>query len=73
MRQIDIKGPFTIDGKRMSALIISDDHSGFHIILYTFSFDKKPRMFLQIYHDVSLYGIPKKVLVNHGSQFKNNV
>jgi len=70
MWQIDIKGPFTIDGKRMLALIITDDHSRFRISCTLFTSIKTQDVLTDLSRCFSLYGIPKKVLVDRGSQFK---
>ncbi|HEC94538.1 MAG TPA: transposase, partial [Thermoplasmatales archaeon] len=70
MWQIDIKGPFSIDGKRMLALIITDDHSRFRISCTLFTSMKTQDVLTELSQCFSLYGIPKKVLVDRGSQFK---
>lgn len=67
--QIDIKGPFTIEGKRMLALIIVDDHSRYllsctlHMSITADDVLKTLSMLVDKGHK------PCKVLVDLGSQF----
>jgi len=68
--QIDIKGPFTIDGQRMLALIITDDHSRFRISCTLFTAIETNDVLEDLTRCFSLYGLPKKVLVDHGTQFR---
>jgi len=70
MWQIDIKGPFTIDGQRMLDLIITDDHSRFRISCTLHVSIGTKKVLTELSNSSSLYGLPKKVLVDHGSQFK---
>jgi len=68
--QIDIKGPFTIDGQRMLALIITDDHSRFRISCTLHVSISTRKVLTELLGCFSLYGVPKRVLVDHGSQFR---
>jgi transposase InsO family protein len=68
--QIDIKGPFTIDGQRMLALIITDDHSRFRISCTLHVSVGTRKVIAELLSCFSVYGIPKKVLVDHGTQFR---
>ncbi len=70
MWQIDIKGPFTIDGTRKLALVITDDHSRFRISCTLFVSIETQDAVDELIRSFSLYGVPKKVLVDHGPQFR---
>jgi transposase InsO family protein len=70
--QIDIKGPFLLDGKRLYALIIVDDHSRFIIHCGLYSSIKKEEVITALQAAVRRYGCPKRLLCDNGSQFKSN-
>lgn len=70
MWQIDIKGPFSIDGKRMYALVIIDDHSRFRISCKLFTGIETKDVTHEVSRCLHLYGIPQRVLVDHGPQFR---
>jgi len=71
MWQIDIKGPFSIDGKRMLALIVIDDHSRFRISCRLFTHIETRDVTEELLRCFHTYGRPKKGLVDHGSQFRD--
>jgi transposase InsO family protein len=70
--QIDIKGPFLLDGKRMYALIIIDDHSRFIIYCGLYSSIRKEEVIAALEWAVKRYGKPKRLLCDNGSQFKSH-
>ena len=70
--QIDIKGPFLLDGKRLYALVIIDDHSRFIIYCGLYASIKKEEVVTALEWAVKRYGYPKRLLCDNGSQFKSN-
>lgn len=70
MWQIDIKGPFTIGGKRMYALVIIDDHSRFRLSCRLFTHIETKDVTEELLKCFHMYGSPTKVLVDHGPQFR---
>lgn len=71
MWQMDIKGPFRIETERMLALIIIDDHSRFRISCRLFKSIDTEDVIGELSRCFQLYGKPKKILVDRGSQFRN--
>jgi transposase InsO family protein len=71
--QIDIKGPFLLDGKRMKALIVIDDHSRFIILCRLFVSIKAETVIESLKWATRRYGRPKRILCDNGSQFKNDL
>lgn len=70
--QIDIKGPFLLDGKRLYALVIVDDHSRFIIYCGLYISIKKEEVITGLKWAVKRYGYPKRLLCDNGAQFKSN-
>ena len=70
--QIDIKGPFLPDGKRLYALIIVDDHSRFIIYCRLYTSIRKEEVIAALHDAVKHYGHPRRLLCDNGSQFKSN-
>ncbi len=70
--QIDIKGPFLLDGKRLYALIIVDDHSRFIIYCGLYVSIRKEEVIAALESAVNRYGKPKRLLCDNGSQFKSH-
>jgi transposase InsO family protein len=70
--QIDIKGPFLLDGKRLYALVIIDDHSRFIIYCGLYTSIKKEEVVTALEGAVKRYGCPKRLLCDNGSQFKSS-
>ena len=70
--QIDIKGPFLLDGKRLYALVIVDDHSRFIVYCGLYTSIKKEEVVTALKWTVKRYGCPKRLLCDNGSQFKSN-
>jgi transposase InsO family protein len=70
--QIDIKGPFLLDGKRMYALVIIDDHSRFIVYCGLYSSIRKEEVIAALEWTVKRYGYPKRFLCDNGPQFKSH-
>jgi transposase InsO family protein len=70
MWQMDIKGPFSIDGERKLALDIIDDYSRFRLSCKLFTAIATKDVIDELSRCFQLYGKkPKKILVDQGSQF----
>ncbi len=70
MWQMDIKGPFRIDGESKLALIIIDDYSRYLIsstLFDSISTEDVEEVLLKCFER---YGLPKKILVDRGPQFR---
>ena len=68
--QIDIKGPFLIDGERWNALLILDDYSRY---LLSIQFLKKvttEAVTMEMNHCITTYQAPEKILTDNGPQFR---
>ena len=70
--QIDIKGPFLLDGKRLYALVIIDDHSRFIIYCGLYTSIKKEEVVTALEGAVKRHGCPKRLLCDNGPQFKSS-
>lgn len=70
--QIDIKGAFLLDGKRMYALVIVDDHSRFIVYCGLYVSIRKEEVITALEWAVKRYGCPKRLLCDNGPQFKSN-
>jgi transposase InsO family protein len=70
--QIDIKGPFLLDGQRLYALVIVDDHSRFVVYCGLYASIKKEMVVIALDCTVKRYGYPKRLLCDNGAQFKSN-
>ena len=71
MWQIDIKGPFLIDGKRMNALLILDDYSRFLVSLHLFKSITTDVVTQALDQCISTYNSPGKILADNGPQFRD--
>jgi len=67
--QIDIKGPFLLDGKRLYALLIIDDHSRFIVLCRLFMSIKKEDVIASLLGASKRFGKPKRLLCDNGPQF----
>jgi len=72
MWQIDIKGPFLIDGKRLNALLILDDYSRFIVSVQLFKSITTDVVTQTLDHCISTYNSPGKILADNGPQFREN-
>lgn len=70
MWQIDIKGPFTIDGKRVKALVILDDYSRFLVSVKLFKSVTTEVVTQELNHCIETYSKPHSILSDNGSQFR---
>ncbi|MEM0466784.1 MAG: DDE-type integrase/transposase/recombinase [Candidatus Thermoplasmatota archaeon] len=70
--QIDIKGPFLLDGKRLYALVIVDDHSRFIVYCGLYTAIRKEEVITSLGWAVKRYGYPKRLLCDNGSQFRSD-
>jgi transposase InsO family protein len=70
MWQIDIKGPFLIDGKRLNALLILDDYSRFLISVKLFKSITTDVVTQALGQCISTYNSPGKILSDNGPQFR---
>jgi putative transposase len=71
MWQIDIKGPFLIDGKRMNALLILDDYSRFLVSVHLFKSITTDVVTQALDQCISTYNTPGKILTDNGPQFRD--
>lgn len=71
MWQIDIKGPFTLDGKRVKALVILDDYSRFLLSAGLFKSITTDVVTQELNHCIETYSAPHSILSDNGSQFKD--
>jgi transposase InsO family protein len=69
---IDIKGPFLLDGKRLYALLIIDDHSRFIVLCRMLSSIKKEDVIAALKFSEKKFGKPKRLLCDNGPQFVSN-
>jgi len=69
--QIDIKGPFRLDGKRLYALIIVDDYSRYLILCSLFPRIKCDEVIRELAECGKKLGLPKRLLCDNGSQFRS--
>lgn len=68
--QIDIKGPFLIDGKRLNALLILDDYSRFLVSVQLFKSITTDIVTQTLNQCISTYNSPSKILSDNGPQFR---
>ena len=71
MWQIDIKGPFLIDGERMNALLILDDYSRFLVSVHLFKSITTDVVTQALDQCISTYNSPGKILADNGPQFRD--
>jgi len=72
MWQIDIKGPFLIDGKRMNALLILDDYSRFIVSVQLFKSITTDVVTQALDQCISTHTSPGKILADNGPQFRES-
>ena len=70
MWQIDIKGPFLLDGERVNALLILDDYSRFLVSVHLFEYITTDVVNEEIDNCIGEYNRPNKILVDNGPQFR---
>lgn len=71
MWQIDIKGPFLIDGIRMNALLILDDYSRFLVSVHLFKSITTDVVTQALDQCISTHNHPGKILADNGPQFRD--
>ena len=71
MWQIDIKGPFRINGEKMNALLILDDYSRFLVSVRLFKSIKTDDITQVLDQCISTYKNPRKILADNGPQFRD--
>jgi len=69
--QIDIKGPFLIDGKRMNALLILDDYSRFLASVHLFKSITTDVVTQTLDQCISTYNSPGTILADNGPRFRD--
>jgi transposase InsO family protein len=72
MWQIDIKGPFLIDGKRVNALLILDDYSRYLVLIQLFKSITTDVVTQALDHCITMYERPGKILADNGPQFRDS-
>lgn len=70
--QMDIKGPFRLESERKLALVITDDYSRFRISCNLFDSIDTNAVIQELLRSFKLYGMPKKILVDQGPQFRDD-
>jgi transposase InsO family protein len=70
MWQIDIKGPFLLDGERVNALVILDDYSRFLVSLKLFKSITTEIVTQELNQCIDLYNEPNSILSDNGLQFR---
>ena len=68
--QIDIKGPFLLDGERVKALIILDDYSRFLLSARLFKSVTTDVITQELNRCIETYSKPNSILSDNGSQFR---
>jgi len=68
LRQIDFKGPFTVQGKKYGFLICIDDYSRFLVSAEQFNHEPRTKEVTAILEKQNR--LPKAILSDHGPQFK---
>ena len=68
--QIDIKGPFLLDGERVKALVILDDYSRFLLSAKLFKSITTEVVTQELSHCIETYCAPNSILSDNGSQFR---
>jgi transposase InsO family protein len=69
--QIDIKGPFLINGKRVNALLILDDYSRYLLSVQFFQKVTTDVVTQELKNCVIKYRKPGKILTDNGPQFRD--
>lgn len=70
MWQIDIKGPFLLDGERVKALVILDDYSRFLLSAKLFKSVTTDVVTQELNRCIETYSEPNSILSDNGSQFR---
>lgn len=70
MWQIDIKGPFLLNGERVKALIILDDYSRFFLSARLSKSITTDVVTQELNHCIETYTEPNDILSDNGSQFR---
>ncbi len=70
MWQIDIKGPFLLDGERVKALVILDDYSRFLLSVKLFKSITTDIVTQELNTCIETYAVPNSILSDNGSQFR---
>ena len=72
MWQIDIKGPFLLDGERVKALVILDDYSRFLLSARLFKSITTDIVTQELNRCIETYSEPNSILSDNGSQFREH-
>ena len=70
MWQIDIKGPFLLDGKRVKALVILDDYSRYLLSVKLYKSVTTEIVTQELKSCIEIYTMPHSILSDNGSQFR---
>lgn len=70
MWQIDIKGPFLLDGERINAFLILDDYSRFLVSVHLFKSITTDVVVQELNQCIEMYNEPNKILSDNGPQFR---
>ena len=68
--QIDIKGPFRLDGKRLNAVLIIDDYSRFLLNVQLHPKVTTEIVTQDLHHCIKHYRKPQRILADNGPQFR---
>lgn len=68
--QIDIKGPFLLDGERVNALLILDDYSRYLLSVQFFKRVTTEVVTAELNKCIKQYSKPEKILSDNGPQFR---
>jgi len=71
MWQIDIKGPFLLNGERFKALVILDDYSRYLLSAGLFKSVTTDVITQELNHCIETYSEPNSILSDSGSQFRD--
>jgi len=71
MWQIDIKGPFLLNGERFKALVILDDYSRYLLSAGLFKSVTTDVITQELNHCIETYSEPNSILSDNGSQFRD--
>jgi len=68
--QIDIKGPFRLDGKRLNAVLIIDDYSRFLLNIQLHPKVTTETITQDLHYCIKQYSKPRRILADNGPQFR---
>ena len=71
MWQIDIKGPFLLNGERFKALVILDDYSRYLLSAGLFKSVTTEIVIQELNNCIETYSEPNSILSDNGSQFRD--